>query len=66
MEMTTQESKMQEPANFMSVDQEPILDAPIETPTQKSMIQESAIQVLVIQESKMQAPPILMVLELGS
>ena len=63
METTTQESKMKEPANFMPEDQEPILDAPMEAPTQKSTIQESAIQVSVIQESKMQAPTILMVLE---
>ena len=47
----------------MPLDQEPILDAPMEALTEESMIQESAIQVMVIQESKMQAPTILMVLE---
>ena len=62
METTTQES-MKEPAHFMPEDQEPILDAPMEAPTQKSTIQESAIQVSVIQESKMLALTILMVLE---
>ena len=55
MENTTQESKMQD-LNFMLLDQEPILDLPMEALTQESTIQESAIQVSVIQESKMQAP----------
>ena len=63
METTTQESMKEPAAHFMPEDQEPILDAPMEAPTQKSTIQESAIQVSVIQESKMQAPTILMVLE---
>ena len=63
METTTQESKIQEAMNFMPEDQEPILDAPMEAPTQESTIQESAIQALVIQESKMKALAILMVLE---
>ena len=49
--------------NFMPLDQERILDAPMEALTQESTIQESTIQVSVIQESKMQAPTILMVLE---
>ena len=47
----------------MPLDQEPILDAPMEVFTQESTIQESTIQVSVIQESKMQAPTILMILE---
>ena len=47
----------------MPLDQEPILDAPMEALTQESTIQESAIQVSMIQESKMQEPTILMVLE---
>ena len=47
----------------MPLDQEPILDAPMEALTQESMIQESAILVSVIQESKMLATTILMVLE---
>ena len=63
METTTQECKMQESANFMLKDQEPIIKTPMEAPIQESMIQESTIQVLVIQESKMQALTILMVLE---
>ena len=48
METTTQECKMQEPANFMSKDQEPIIKTPMEAPTQESTIQESAIQVSMI------------------
>ena len=40
--------------------QEPILDAPMEASIQESMIQGLAIQMSVIQESKMQAPTILM------
>ena len=63
METITQECKMQELTNFMPKDQEPIIKAPMEDPTQESMIQESTIQVSMIQESKMQAPTILMVLE---
>ena len=47
----------------MPLDQEPILDALMEALTQESTIQELAIQVSVIKESKMQAPTILMVLE---
>ena len=47
----------------MMIFQEPILDAPMEASIQESMIQELSIRVLVIQESKMQAPTILMVLE---
>ena len=47
----------------MPLDQEWILDAPMEALTQESTIQESTIQVSVIQESKMQAPTILTVLE---
>ena len=47
----------------MPLDQEPILDAPMEALTQESTIQESAILVSVIQESKMLATTILMVLE---
>ena len=47
----------------MPLDQERILDAPMEALTQESTIQELTIQVSVIQESKMQAPTILMVLE---
>ena len=43
--------------------EEPILDAPMEASRQESMILELAIQVSVIQESKMQAPKLLMVLE---
>ena len=43
--------------------QEPILDAPMEASIENSIIQELAIQVLVIQESKMQVPTILMILE---
>ena len=63
METATQKSKMQKPANFMLEDQEPLLDATMEAPTQESMIQESTIQVSVIHKSKMKAPTILMVLE---
>ena len=58
METTTQESKMQKPANFMLEDQEPLLDATMEAPTQESMIQESTIQVSVIHKSKMKTPTI--------
>ena len=47
----------------MPLDQEPILDTPMEALTQESTIQESAILVSVIQESKMLATTILMVLE---
>ena len=54
---------MQEPVNFIPEDQEPILDAPMEAPSQEFTIQESVIQVLVIQESNMQELTILMVLE---
>ena len=39
------------------------LEVQFKEPTKKVMIQELAIQVSVIQESKMQAPTILMVLE---
>ena len=63
METTTQESKMQEPTNFIPEDQEPIFDAPMEAPIQEYTIQESAIQVPLVQESKLQIPTILMVLE---
>ena len=48
MKTTTQESKMQEPTNFMLEDQESILDTTMEAPTQESTIQESAIQVSMI------------------
>ena len=48
-EIITQESKMQKPMNFISVDSEPILNAPIKAATQEFTIQESEIQVLVIQ-----------------
>ena len=65
METTTQECKMQEPVNFMLKDQEPIIKTPMEVPTQESTIEESATQVSVIEESKMQAPTILMVLGLS-
>ena len=58
METTTQKSKMQKPANFMLEDQEPLLDATMEAPTQESMIQESTIQVSVIHKSKMKTPTI--------
>ena len=44
----------------MMIFQEPILDAPMEASIQESMIQGLAIQMSVIQESKMQAPKILM------
>ena len=44
---------MQEPACFILEDQELILDAPMEALTQEFVIQESVIEVLVIQESKM-------------
>ena len=47
----------------MMIFQELILDAPMETYIQESVIQELAIQVSVIQESKMRGPTILMVLE---
>ena len=47
----------------MMIFQEPIPNAPMETSIQESMIQDLAMQVLVIQESKMQAPTILIVLE---
>ena len=47
----------------MMIFPETILDAPMEAFIQASMIQEFAIHVLVIQESKMQAPTILVVLE---
>ena len=47
----------------MMIFQEPILNAPMEASIEKSIIQELAIQVLVIQESKMQVPTILTVLE---
>ena len=63
METTTQESKMQEPTNFIPEDQEPIFDAPMEAPIQEYTIQESAIQVPLVQESKLQIPTILMALE---
>ena len=63
METTNQESKMQEPTNFIAEDQEPIFDAPMEAPIQEYTIQKSAIRVSMIQESKMQMPKILMVLE---
>ena len=53
---------MQEPADFRSRDQEPILDTPIEASTQESTTEESATQVSVIEESKMQAPTILIIL----
>ena len=43
--------------------QEPIIDALMEASIQESIIQELEIQILVIQESKMQAPTILTVLE---
>ena len=48
-EIITQESKMQKPVNFMSVDSKPILNAPIKAATQEFTIQESEIQVSVIQ-----------------
>ena len=41
--------QMQEPVNYMTKNQELILDAP----TQESTIQELEIQVSLIQESKM-------------
>ena len=47
----------------MMIFQEPIIDALMEASIQESIIQELEIQILVIQESKMQAPTILMVLE---
>ena len=47
----------------MMIFPEPIFDAPMEASIQESMIQELAIQVLVIQESKMQVPTILLVLK---
>ena len=40
---------MQKPVNFISVDSEPILNTPIKAATQEFTIQESEIQVLVIQ-----------------
>ena len=58
------EIQLKEPTKkVMMIFQEPILDAPMEASIQESMIQELAIQVLVIQESKIQVPTILMVLE---
>ena len=51
------------PKKEMMIFQEPILNAPMEASIEKSIIQELAIQVLVIQESKVQAPTILVVLE---
>ena len=47
----------------MMIFQEPILNAPMEASFENSIIQELAIQVLVIQESKMQVPTNLVVLE---
>ena len=49
--------------NFMSGDSKPILNAPIKAATQEFMIQESEIQVSVIQQLKMQEPTIPMVQE---
>ena len=58
------EAQSKEPTKKeMMIFQEPILNAPMEASIEKSIIQELAIQVLVIQESKMQAPTILTVLE---
>ena len=59
----TFEVQSKEPMKKMMIFEEPILDAPMEASNQGSMILELAIQVLVIQESKKQAPKILMVLE---
>ena len=51
---TTLEVQSKEPAKkVMMISQEPILDAPMEASIQESMIQKLAIQVSVIQESKM-------------
>ncbi|KAK9986493.1 hypothetical protein SO802_031444, partial [Lithocarpus litseifolius] len=58
------EVQLKEPTKkVMMIFQEPILGAPMEAFIQESVIQELAIQVLVIQESKTQALTILMVLE---
>ena len=63
-EDATLEVQSKEPTKkVMMIFQELILDAPMEASNQGSMILELAIQVLVIQESKKQAPKILMVLE---
>ena len=48
-EIITQESKMQKPVNFMLEDSKPILNAPIKVATQEFTIQESKIQVSMIQ-----------------
>ena len=48
-EIITQESKMHKPVNFMLGDLEPILNAPIKAATQEFTIQESKIQVSMIQ-----------------
>ena len=48
-EIITQESKMQKHMNFMSVDSKSILNPPIKAATQEFTIQESEIQVSVIQ-----------------
>ena len=47
----------------MMIFQEPIIDALMEASIQESIIQELEIQILVIQESKMQVPTIFVVLE---
>ena len=58
---TTLEVQSKEPIKkVMMIFQEPILDAPMEASIQEPMIQGLAIQMSVIQESKMQAPTILM------
>ena len=61
---TALEVQSKEPTKkVMMIFQEPILNAPMEASFENSIIQELAIQVLVIQESKIQVPTILMVLE---